>query len=882
MKKLFLFMLMFLVVIVLSGCEQKVLVITGETEVELGCSILLEHNFEKGNENWYSSDDSIASVIDGMVIANSEGIVTIYLEIGEYKAEKEIEVINFGIDITINGQSTIYIGDEVEYQASLSNGQNGNIVWSSSDESVLKINQKGEAQALKGGVVTIYANLEDTEHKSSIRVVVVDNSPNNIIISGSNKMASGSTMQLEVSIEPSDARSELVFESSDESIASVSETGLVSAKDLGSVIITVYSKINKEKFSTFEIEVTKAAPSGIVVSGEQKVVQGKHYNYKAELSGEDVYKQVKWEVSDPTMAIIYQGILLGVRVGKVTINCISLVDESIKGSFEVEITAYEGNDYTKEELDRVNAILNNMDLSQKIGQMFVVGFSGTSYSSTFGNVIRDYNFGNVIYMGANVTNPNTISAMSNAIQEKMVLENGVASFISIDQEGGSVARIKNGGTHFISNMAMAATGDFNNTYLEGIAMGQELRNYGINLDFAPVLDVNNNPSNPVIGIRSYSDNPLLVSMYGKNMFTGLQESSVMGCSKHFPGHGNTSVDSHYGLPTITTNKEDLYKTELAPFISAISNGIDSIMTTHIIFSAIDSKYPATLSEKVLTNLLREELGYDGLIITDGMEMGAVTNNFGGYDKTAVLAIKAGVDMLLYTSNNNPRTAHSALVQAVNNNEISIERINDSVRRILLKKLKYGLLDNYRALDKDISDLLAENEKLNLNFAMQSLTKVKGDFTSLDKNKSTLIISPSTSNDLGMSLSSNSFANYASVYLKEKGHKKVDYVEIEKNISSSKASSILEMAKQYDQIVVAMSNTKTSSYSNSINFVNNLYKLNNDIVVVALDSPYDIIAYQNVNNYICVYGYQKATVIALTKYLNGEFEAKGVLALSTLK
>jgi beta-N-acetylhexosaminidase len=356
----------------------------------------------------------------------------------------------------------------------------------------------------------------------------------------------------------------------------------------------------------------------------------------------------------------------------------------------------------------------------------------------------------------------------------------------------------------------------------------------------------------------------------------------MGCSKHFPGHGNTSVDSHYGLPTITTNKEDLYKTELAPFISAISNGIDSIMTTHIIFSAIDSKYPATLSEKVLTNLLREELGYDGLIITDGMEMGAVTNNFGGYDKTAVLAIKAGVDMLLYTSNNNPRTAHSALVQAVNNNEISIERINDSVRRILLKKLKYGLLDNYRALDQDISGLLAENEKLNLNFAMQSLTKVKGDFTSLDKNKSTLIISPSTSNDLGMSLESNSFANYASVYLKEKGHKKVDYVEIEKNISSSKASSILEMAKQYDQIVVAMSNTKTSSYSNSINFVNNLYKLNNDIVVVALDSPYDIIAYQNVNNYICVYGYQKATVIALTKYLNGEFEAKGVLALSTLK
>ena len=465
MKKFLLFVLMFFVVIVLSACEQKLLVITGETEVELGCSILLEHNFEKGNENWSSSDDSIASVIDGMVIGNSEGIVTIYLEIGEYKAEKEIEVINFGLDITISGQSTIYIGDEVEYKASLSNGQNGNIVWSSSDESVLKINQNGIALALKGGVATIYAYLENTEYKSSIRVVIIDNSPNSIIISASNKMASGSTMQLEVSIEPADARSELVFESSDESIASVSETGLVSAKALGNVTITVYSMINREKFSTFEIEVTLAAPSEIVLSGEKVVVQGKHYNYKADISGEDVYKQVKWEVSDPTMAIIYQGILLGVRPGKVRIDCISLVDESIKGSIEVEIKSYEASEYTKEELDRVNAILNNMDLSQKIGQMFGVGFSGTSYSSSLGNVIRDYNFGNVIYMGANVTNPNTISAMSNAIQEKMLLENGVAGFISIDQEGGSVARIKSGGTHFISNMAMAATGDFNNTYL---------------------------------------------------------------------------------------------------------------------------------------------------------------------------------------------------------------------------------------------------------------------------------------------------------------------------------------------------------------------------------------------------------------------------------
>mgnify|MGYP003298562243 CR=1 FL=1 len=156
-------------------------------------------------------------------------------------------------------------------------------------------------------------------------------------------------------------------------------------------------------------------------------------------------------------------------------------------------------------------------------------------------------------MAYNVTNPNTLSKMSDDIQNKMLKENNVPGFITIDQEGGRVIRLTNGGTHFISNMALAATNDINNGYLEGQAIGKELRNYGINCDFAPVLDVNNNPENPIIGIRSYSDNPVLVSLFGNKMIDGLQEANVMACSKHFPGHGNTSVDSHYGLPKITSS-----------------------------------------------------------------------------------------------------------------------------------------------------------------------------------------------------------------------------------------------------------------------------------------------------------------------------------------
>ena len=291
------------------------------------------------------------------------------------------------------------------------------------------------------------------------------------------------------------------------------------------------------------------------------------------------------------------------------------------------------------------------------------------------------------------------------------------------------------------------------------------------------------------------------------MFLGLQESNVMGCSKHFPGHGNTSVDSHYGLPTITTSMDELYQTELAPFVSAVANGIDSIMTTHIIFTAIDKDYPATLSKKVLTDLLREELGFTGLIITDGMEMDAVSKNFGSYEKTAVMAIKAGVDILTYTTTANPAKAHTGIINAIKNGELTEERINESVRRILLKKLKYDILDNYQAQDKDISEMLKENEELNLKFAMESLTLAKGEFNGLDKNKKTLIISPTTSYSLGNGLESNSMANYTANYLISKGHLNVSHMTVSNNISSTDASNILKPYLARGKISVIGATTK---------------------------------------------------------------------------
>lgn len=871
MKKIYIFLFSFLLLFSLIGCEKKELILKGEDRVEVGSSIVLTHNFQNSaDEIWESSDVNIAEVFDGMVIGNSVGNVTITLTIGEATTSKEITVVANPINITIVGQNLVEIGKSIKLDVELSKEIEEEIVWQSDDETIAKVNQNGLVRGISSGTTTIKASVLGNTSEFVITVI-----PKNytIAIIGKNVMTVGEEYNFEYNDNIGNISS-VVWDIDNKDVASITSDGLLVAKNTGEVVVTVYLKGNKDIFSSFLVKVVLPAPESIKLSGENKVVQGKTINLESNVTGDNVTKEVVWTSSNPRVAIVYQGIVLGVTAGTTVIKASSVVDENIYDSIEITVEKYNPKEESKDDLEKVNKIIESMTLSQKIGQMFVVGLGGTTMPNDLSSAIENYNFGNVIYMAYNVTNPNTLSKMSDDIQNKMLKENNVPGFITIDQEGGRVIRLTNGGTHFISNMALAATNDINNGYLEGQAIGKELRNYGINCDFAPVLDVNNNPENPIIGIRSYSDNPVLVSLFGNKMIDGLQESNVMACSKHFPGHGNTSVDSHYGLPKITSSYDELYQTELAPFISAIANGIDSIMTTHIIFSAIDEVYPATLSEKVLTDLLRKELGFNGVIYTDGMEMGAVTSNFGGHDKTAVLAVKAGVDILTYTSINNPKTAHKALMDAVKSGEISEERINESVRRILLKKLKYGLLDNCYAKNENINQLLKDNEKLNNDFAIKGLTQVKGEFNGLDKSLSTLLISPTSSYSLGDGLESNSFANYAYNYLKDNGHKNLKYLTVDKNITSSQQSEILNIYKNYDQIVIAMSNVKTSRYNDTIKLINTLTQNHKNVIVIALDTPYDLLSYNNVTNYICVYGYQKASVIALSKYLNGEFKAKG--------
>jgi len=873
MKKILYSLLMFLIIIVLSGCNNKIEII-GANEIIINESSFYTLNINEDNVVWSSSDDNIATVDNGVVTGINIGTVTITVKTGSKTANKTIEIIFPTINISIESKSTLIIGEKYRYYANIpeeyQNLDEGK--WSSGNESIITIDDKGLANPISAGTTVItyeyFGNIVHTD------VTVNYKEATSVALSGDDIVLVNGTLQLETIFYPENSKLKCIYSSSDETIAIVDENGLVKGISVGEVTITVSFKENPNVFTAKKIQVI-LLPNTIDVQvngiSNNTILTGNIYELNIKINNiefnDELHKGIiSVNSKNPKVMIANTNYIIGLTSGTVELVVSSTVDSSINKTITITVNDDANDEFTEEDYKVVEEILSKMTLKQKVGQMFVVGFSGTSFNSNLKDAIENYHFGNVIYMGANVSNPSTIAKMSKDIQDCMKVNNSVYAIISTDQEGGRVARLKTGATHFVSNMAIASTDDENYAYLQGEAMAKELLYYGINMDLAPVLDVNNNHDNPVIGVRSYSDDPITVSRFGEQLIKGLQNNGVLASSKHFPGHGNTNVDSHYGLPVIDFDMESLYKVELAPFIHAMNSGIDCIMTTHIIFNAIDSEYPATLSEKVLTGLLRNELGFEGLIATDGMEMNAVAKYFGDYDKTAVMAVKAGVDLLLYTSTFNPMKAYNGIINAINNGEITEERINESVRRILLTKLKYNILDqNYTIVD-NFDELLENNNDLSIEIACKSLTVAKGEYKPFDRTKSTLIISTLSTglhNDLKENLRNNGFTNCFAKYLTDND----DYQEV------------LSILNNYDQIIYATSNL-SSGNKYLIDIVDDIHKVNKNSIIVALDSPYDYLKFNgsSVDTYICLFGNQTASITALTKLLCNEIEPTGKLSI----
>lgn len=334
--------------------------------------------------------------------------------------------------------------------------------------------------------------------------------------------------------------------------------------------------------------------------------------------------------------------------------------------------------------------MNTLTLAQKIGQRLVTGFSTPFMSEEFIAAVRTHKIANVVLFKENIESCAQLKRLCADIQALVRAETGYPAFITIDQEGGVVTRLPEEAANIPGAMAIAATGDPKNAYRAGLLTGQELISLGVNFNLSPCVDINCNPDNPVIGVRSYADNPKTVSEYALQMMKGLLDGGVLCSAKHFPGHGDTGTDSHLALPCVDKPREELEQMELAPYRAAIAAGIPAIMTTHILFPQLDdSGLPATMSRKILTDLLRGELHFGGLIISDCMQMKAIDTAF--TTKTGVLtALGAGVD-LCFVSHNTALAGEiaAAAVESAKRGELDIGELDASIERILNLKKRFA-------------------------------------------------------------------------------------------------------------------------------------------------------------------------------------------------
>ena len=514
--------------------------------------------------------------------------------------------------------------------------------------------------------------------------------------------------------------------------------------------------------------------------------------------------------------------------------------------------------------------LNKLTLKEKIGQMIGLAFGGTEYSEELAMQVEEIGAGLIIYFKDNCESPEQIFNLNKKINEHAK----IAPFIALDQEGGMVARVTKGVVQTPGAMAISAGSTPKDCFKLCYNMGKELRKIGFNFNFAPVGDIQNNPKNPVINVRSYSEKPEVVTEYVIQAVKGYEKAKMLSSVKHFPGHGDTGTDSHLGLPVVDYGPERLKKMELVPFQACVDYKLPGIMASHMMYNYYDNKYPSTLSEKVITGLLRKEMGYNGLVVTDSLTMKAVWGRY-SMEEIVFNTFNSGCDILLLCGardiNSQKEFAETAY-RLASDGKISMDKINLSVERILKYKEKYHVGKMPKSFDSIKNKL--ENKK-SVNFAQEvanrSITLVKDDAKLLPvtKEDKTLIIFPiikvvtlveNGDNTL------NSLADYFDF--------KVDKLYATLDPTEEEKAKILEASKNYDKVIYCSYNA--SFNPNQQQLINQLDK--DKLIVAAVRTPYDYNCL-DVKTYLCSYEASVQAFIALEKALTGKIEIKGVLPVT---
>ena len=509
----------------------------------------------------------------------------------------------------------------------------------------------------------------------------------------------------------------------------------------------------------------------------------------------------------------------------------------------------------------IDTMITEMTIEEKVGQLIMVGFDGTQANEAIETHIRERFVGGVVLFSRNIESPQQTAELTNELQRLAgATPHQIPLFIGIDQEGGWVIRLKEGATVLPGNMALGATGSTELAERAGEVTAVELAAVGVNLNFAPVMDVNNNPNNPVIDRRSFGESPELVSRLGVAYIHGLQRHGVLATAKHFPGHGDTTVDSHFDLPTVNHDLERIHALELQPFRAAIDADVAAIMTAHIIYPVFDPDRPATLSPTILTDLLRKELGFDGLLITDDMEMKAIDDRYRS-GEAAVMAIEAGADivMVLWTPAKQLET-FDALLSAVKSGRIPQARLDQSVERIL--KSKEAAFDR-RFVDVDAVRRTVGGEahqQLAQTIALRAITVVGNR-----NNLLPLKLEPETS-VLILSKSSTLFESF-------KGHhpNTVDVRIPEKSEVVGILQQLISQAGDADVVIAGIMTDEQAALVQQISVATTT-----PVIVVALGSPYTLRGCPDVSASLAAYDIHEASVSAAVEVIVGAREAQGKL------
>lgn len=509
-----------------------------------------------------------------------------------------------------------------------------------------------------------------------------------------------------------------------------------------------------------------------------------------------------------------------------------------------------------------------MSLEDKVGQLFMVGFHGHEPNTDILNLIDKYNVSGVCYFSRNLKNPKQVHQLSTALQNKA--KKGFPLLLTVDQEGGMVNRLTEGITISPSNMALGALN--NRVYTKQIAeiVAKELRAMGVNMNFAPALDVNNNPNNPVIGVRSFGETPNLVGVHGNEIVQAYQKENIAPSVKHFPGHGDTDVDSHLDLPVVPHQMDRLNEVELAPFRYVIERGVDSVMVSHVAFPTLEKKYPATLSHNIITGLLREQLGYDGVVVTDCMEMLAIDDNYTSAE-SAILAINAGIDLVLVSHTyEKQRAAMDGVIEAVRSGEITEERIDESVKRILALKERRHVGEEITFDPANFQSKHAVEVERKVH--EQALTVVKNEHAllPLSRDKKTVLLWPNISKT---SLVDEDFTQNITLsdYLKDEIS---DYQELP--LSSTEA--VQQACLDADQIIIATYNVAQSAENLALTKAV-VEQFGEKTVACAFRNPYDLKEIPSVAAYVAAYDIRPLTLESTAKVLTGEVKPSGKLSVT---